>query len=88
MPPFPVEKVRAQFPSLARQVEGLPAIFLDGPGGSQVPERVIEAVAGYLRRSNANSGGVFATSRETDQMLAEAHAAAADLVGAGDPGEI
>jgi cysteine desulfurase family protein (TIGR01976 family) len=88
MPPFPVEQVRAQFPSLARRVGEVPAAFFDGPGGSQVPQRVIDAVAGYLRERNANSGGVFVTSVETDAMLDEAHAAAADLLGAGDPGEI
>jgi cysteine desulfurase family protein (TIGR01976 family) len=88
MPPFPVEQVREQFPSLARRVGEVPAAFFDGPGGSQVPQRVIDAVAGYLRDRNANSGGVFATSVETDAMLDEAHAAAADLLGADDPGEI
>jgi cysteine desulfurase family protein (TIGR01976 family) len=88
MEPFPVEQVRAQFPSLARRVGEAPAAFFDGPGGSQVPQRVIDAVSGYLLRGNANSGGAFATSVDTDAMLDAAHAAAADLLGSGDPGEV
>jgi cysteine desulfurase family protein (TIGR01976 family) len=88
MEPFPVGQVRAEFPALARRVGEAPAVFFDGPGGSQVPQRVIDAVAGYLLRENANSGGAFATSVETDAMLDEAHAAAADLLGSGDPGEV
>ena len=88
MEPFPVDRVRAQFPALARRVGDFPAVYFDGPGGSQVPQRVIDAVAGYLADRNANSGGAFATSVETDALLDEAHAAAADLLGATDPGEI
>jgi cysteine desulfurase family protein (TIGR01976 family) len=88
MQPFPIDQVRALFPALTRRVGEAPAIFLDGPGGSQVPQRVIDAVSGYLLRQNANSGGVFATSVETDAMLDEAHAAAADLLGANDHGEV
>ena len=49
--------VRAQFPALAQTVNGHPAVFLDGPGGTQVPQRVIDAISGYLRRDNANTGG-------------------------------
>ena len=88
MQPFPVDQVRAQFPALARRVGESPAAFFDGPGGSQVPQRVIDAVSAYLLRENANSGGVFATSVETDAMLDVAHVAAADLLGADDPGEV
>ena len=88
MPPFPVDQVRLQFPSLSRRAGEVRAAFLDGPGGSQVPQRVIDAVSGYLLRGNANSGGVFATSVETDAMLDAAHAAAADLLGTDDPGEV
>ncbi|HZL15303.1 MAG TPA: cysteine desulfurase-like protein, partial [Verrucomicrobiae bacterium] len=46
MPPFDVEAIRAQFPALRRQQDGRPVVFLDGPGGTQVPERVIDAVSG------------------------------------------
>src|SRR5580693_6111869 len=72
--------VRAQFPSLAQTVHGHPAAFLDGPGGTQVPQRVIDAISNYLRRDNANTGGAYATSRHTDAMLVEARAAMADFL--------
>src|SRR6204780_3967757 len=71
---------RAQFPSLAQTVNGHPAAFLDGPGGTQVPQRVIDAISGYLRRDNANTGGAYATSRHTDAMLADARDAMADFL--------
>ena len=58
--------VRSQFPSLAQTVNGHPAVFFDGPGGTQVPQRVIDAISDYLRRDNANSGGNYPTSRRTD----------------------
>src|SRR5579863_5181999 len=73
--------IRAQFPSLAQTVNGHPAIFLDGPGGTQVPQRVIDAISDYLRRNNANTGGAYATSRNTDTMIAGARAAMADFLG-------
>src|ERR1700674_5041462 len=72
--------IRSQFPSLAQTVNGHPAAFLDGPGGTQVPQRVIDAISNYLRRDNANTGGAYATSRNTDAMLAEARAAMADFL--------
>jgi cysteine desulfurase family protein (TIGR01976 family) len=71
--------VRAQFPSLAQIVNGHPAVFLDGPGGTQVPQGVIEAITNYLVRNNANTGGAYPTSRHTDAMIAEARAAMADF---------
>lgn len=80
-----VDWCRRQFPGLGRQVDGRPAVFFDGPAGSQVPGRVIEAVRHYLTEMNANHGGLFETSRRSDEMLAEAHRAVADLVGADDP---
>jgi cysteine desulfurase family protein (TIGR01976 family) len=79
--------LRARFPALAREQGGRPCAFLDAPGGSQVPDAVIEAMASYLRRSNANTHGAFVTSQETDSVVIEAHRAAADLVGA-DPDEV
>ena len=72
--------IRAQFPSLTQPVNGHPAAFLDGPGGTQVPQRVIDAISDYLRRDNANTGGAYATSRRTDAMIAEARAAMADFL--------
>jgi len=72
--------VRAQFPSLAQAVHGHPAVFLDGPGGTQVPQRVIDAIADHLARNNANTGGAYQTSRNTDRMVAEARSAMADFL--------
>jgi cysteine desulfurase family protein (TIGR01976 family) len=74
-----VAAVRSRFPALASG-----AAFFDGPGGSQVPQSVIDAVAGYLRDSNANLGGAFPTSRASDDVTERARAAAADFTG-GEP---
>jgi cysteine desulfurase family protein (TIGR01976 family) len=82
-----VVRARARFPSLARTLDGAPVVFADAPGGTQVPDSVIEAIAGYLRTSNANTHGAFATSQETDALIVEAHHAAAALVGA-EPDEV
>ncbi|MBD0329548.1 MAG: cysteine desulfurase-like protein [Thermoleophilia bacterium] len=71
-----VEGVRRNFAALA---EG--TAFFDGPGGTQVPESVVEAIAEYLRSANANAGGLFATSRRTDAVVAQARLAAAELLG-------
>jgi len=65
-----LEWIRAQFPALAQEVNGRPAIFFDGPGGTQVPQRVIDAIGDYLARSNANTHGAFATSASTDATIA------------------
>jgi cysteine desulfurase family protein (TIGR01976 family) len=85
---FPVDTFRAEFPALAREQDGRPVVYLDGPGGTQVPQRVIDAVAGYLRDTNANAGGAFTPSEASDAIVAEAHGAVADLLGAASPGEI
>ncbi len=85
---FPVDWCRRQFSALARQFDGQTAVFFDGPAGSQVPERVIDAIGSYLRTSNANHGGLFVTSRESDALLESAHQAFADLFGAADPAAI
>ncbi len=87
-PAFDVDALRAEFPALAREQDGRPVVFLDGPGGTQVPQRVINAVAGYYRDTNANVGGAFITSELSDAMALEAHAAVADLLGAARPDEI
>ena len=76
--------IRAQFPALAQSVhqhsDKRPAVFLDGPGGTQVPQRVIDAIADYLARNNANIGGAYHTSRNTDNMIAEARQAMGDFL--------
>jgi cysteine desulfurase family protein (TIGR01976 family) len=84
---FEVDAVRARFPALARTVDGQPAMYLDGPGGTQVPEEVIAAMAGFMRRGGSNLHGSFVTSRETDTTLDAARSAVADLIGA-SPSEV
>jgi len=76
-----VEAVRARFSALRS-----PIAFLDGPGGTQCPDCVIEAVAAYLREANANLGGAFETSRRSEALVARAHEAAASFLGC-RPGE-
>jgi cysteine desulfurase family protein (TIGR01976 family) len=88
MPEFDVAALRTEFPALRRRQGGRPVAFLDGPGGTQVPQRVVDAVAMYLTDMNANHGGAFATSEASDAIVEEAHAAVADFLGAGDAGEI
>ena len=83
-----VAAVRDHFPALGRTSDGVPLAYLDGPGGTQVPRECIDAISAYLERSNANHGGAFQTSIESDAILHEAHAAGADFVGAHDPDEI
>jgi cysteine desulfurase family protein (TIGR01976 family) len=87
---FDVHALRRQFPSLNRvhTTIGHPSIFLDGPGGTQVPQRVIDAMVHYLTTCNANQGGVFTTSRESDDILEQAHQSAADLLNAPSADEI
>jgi cysteine desulfurase family protein (TIGR01976 family) len=72
--------VRSQFPALAQTINKHPAVFLDGPGGTQVPQRVIDAIADYLSCNNANTGGAYHTSRNTDRMIAEARSAMGDFL--------
>ncbi|MDQ3689051.1 MAG: cysteine desulfurase-like protein [Chloroflexota bacterium] len=83
-----VAAVRDHFPSLGRELDGQPVAYLDGPGGTQVPRECISAMTAYLERSNANHGGAFTASIETDALLDEIHAAGADFLGAHDPAEI
>ena len=74
--------IRSQFPSLAVEVGGRPVAYFDGPGGTQVPQRVIDAIVAYYSEANANDGGAFVTSERSDARVADAHAAVADLYGA------
>jgi cysteine desulfurase family protein (TIGR01976 family) len=79
--------VRADFPVFERRIAGRPIAFFDGPGGSQIPQPVIDAVADYLTFHNANTGGRFATSEESDAVISAARAAVGDLLNA-PPGEV
>jgi cysteine desulfurase family protein (TIGR01976 family) len=87
MPALDLAWIRNQFPALAQTVDNQPAIFFDGPGGTQVPQRVIDAIGSYLTRSNSNTHGAFLTSQRTDETIEAAHAAMADFLGC-DPDEI
>jgi len=81
MTTWDIEWVRSQFPALKQEVNGQPAAFFDAPGGTQVPQPVIEAMRDYLVSSNSNTHGAFVTSRRSDEILAAAHGAVADLLG-------
>jgi cysteine desulfurase family protein (TIGR01976 family) len=80
-------EIRAEFPAIERRHEGFPVAYFDGPGGTQVPCRVVDAMVEYLYRHNANTHWTYPSSAETDAALAEARRALADFVG-GSPEEI
>jgi cysteine desulfurase family protein (TIGR01976 family) len=73
--------IRSQFPSFAETVNGHPAAYFDGPGGTQVPQRVIDAISDYLKHANANTCGAYLTSRRTNEVIADARVAMADFFG-------
>jgi len=79
---FDVAAARARFSAL-----GSDLAFFDGPGGTQVPDEVIEAIAIYLRESNANVSGPYETSRRTERLVADARLAAGSFLGC-SPGEV
>jgi len=84
---FDVQAVREQFPALGRTYNGRGVVYFDGPGGSQVARQAIDAISGYIERGGANLHGVFPTSTETEEILADTRRAAADFLGA-DPDEV
>jgi cysteine desulfurase family protein (TIGR01976 family) len=88
MTTFDVEAIRRRFPALSLEDGGRSVALFDGPGGTQVPQTVIDAISRFYATSNANLGGAFLTSRRSDANVADAHAAIADLLGAADPEEI
>jgi cysteine desulfurase family protein (TIGR01976 family) len=83
----PVEAIRSRFPALERRHRGAPVAYFDGPGGTQVPQAVVDAMADYLLHHNANTHWAYPTSVETDRALAAAREALADFLG-GKPSEI
>lgn len=85
---YPIEEIRQCFPALERVIDGSVAVFFDGPGGSQVPTSVVDAVSNYLLNHNANTGMSFATSLETDEIIDDTLQACADFLGCVDPTEI
>lgn len=82
-----VDAIRAWFPALRRRHNGKPVAYFDGPGGTQVPRSVVDAIAGYLLHHNANTHWDYPTSHETDAALGSARGALADYLNA-SPAEI
>lgn len=79
------QDLRSHFPALQRTANGRPYIYMDGPAGVQIPQSVIDAVSNYYAHSNANTHGVFVTSRETDEILDGVRERMADFLGAEGP---
>ena len=82
-----INTIRRGFPALSRTVDGQPAAYLDGPGGTQVHQSVIDAMTSFMARGGSNLHGPFVTSHETDEVVLAARNAVADLLGS-DPHEI
>jgi len=88
-PPIDLSAVRSQFPALQEtDAHGRPYVYFDGPGGTQVPQRVIDAMGDYLVHANANHGGHFITSRRNDDIIDQARADMADFFNASSSREI
>ncbi|MDX2163467.1 MAG: cysteine desulfurase-like protein [bacterium] len=83
-----IDALRAQFPSLSQQVSDRTPIYFDNPAGTQVPQRVIDAVTGYFTHMNANQGGAFHTSRATDALVSAVREKVARFLNAPHPDEI
>ena len=75
-------EVRSQFPSLQRKHNNYPMIFLDGPGGTQIPDPVINAISDYYKTCNSNTHGEFITTNETDNVISQARESVAVFLGA------
>ncbi|WP_325894880.1 cysteine desulfurase-like protein [Grimontia sp. NTOU-MAR1] len=82
-----VIELRAQFPALQREVKGITPVYLDGPGGTQMPDSVIDAFSAYLKGGNSNLGGKFPVSQETVDLVTQARESAAALLGSA-PNEV
>lgn len=86
---FDLDKIRSGFPALGETDEqGRPYVYFDGPGGTQVPASVPQAMADYFRTANANHGGRFPTSRRNDDMIRKARQSMADFLNAPSAEEI
>ncbi len=83
-----IDLIRSQFPALSPRKGQTPPVFLDNPGGTQVPRQVIDAITECLIYKNANLGGPFGTSREATRVVEDAHHAMADFVNASSAREI
>lgn len=85
---FDLDTIRSRFPALATTDDGRARVYFDNPAGTQVPQAVVDRMAECLLEANANLGGFFATSQRAGEIVAEAHAAMADLLNAASPDEI
>ena len=85
---FPIETVRAQFPSLATTDEGQRRIYFDNAAGTQVPQQTIDRIVDFFRRFNSNTGVFNPTSVEVDALYDDTVKAMADFLGTTDPGEV
>ena len=81
------EEIRAQFPALKRLQDGQPIAYFDGPGGTQVPQSVVDAISDYMLNHNANTHWAYQTSRETDEIISASRQTLADFLNA-QPDEI
>jgi cysteine desulfurase family protein (TIGR01976 family) len=88
MSAFPIDRIRAEFPSLAVRDHDQARVYLDNPAGTQVPRQVIEAVSRFFTEDNANLGGFFASSVAADEVFYGAYRALADLLGGESEREI
>lgn len=77
---FPISQVREQFPAMQRTYKGKEVAYFDGPGGSQVVQSSIKAIASYMERGGANLHGVYPSSWETEQIIADAKSAVGDFL--------
>ncbi|MFT3745597.1 MAG: cysteine desulfurase-like protein [Pyrinomonadaceae bacterium] len=82
-----VEEIRSHFPALERKINGFPVAYFDGPGGTQVPRSVVEAMNDYMYNHNANTHWAYTTSRETDEIIEDSRRAMADFLNS-EPDEI
>lgn len=85
---FPIEKIRAKFPALSIEDNGVSRVYLDNPAGTQVPKSVANAIYNCLINDNANLGGHFITSKSAGKIVSDAHKAMADFLGADNKDEI
>lgn len=83
-----VEAVRRHFPALSLRIDGQPAVYLDNPAGTQVPQAVIDRLTEYWRTMNANHGGVFATSQRSDALLDQTRSMSAAFLNAPSPEDV
>ena len=85
---FPIDRVRREFPALSGTHDGRPRVFMDNPAGTQLPRRVVDAVANALMEAASNYGGYFEGSRNAEAIYAAAHRAMAEFVNARSANEI